>query len=254
MISLDQVLLLKKKVEAAVEKIVSLEAKLKDSEKKLEESNECLKNAENTKDENLEKIQILETKNQELKKENDALRSRCAELTNALSNKTELVSNLEVVQGKIEAEILNALNKLDIVENSVLSKQTDQKNVTQETVSQQKDSLVETDFQDKSESFAENENFPPVQQNADEQATEANINSLEKSEDSLSEDKDLLDFALSSEKSDLENSNAKEQTSPESDENPLEKPNFVESSENLEPEIDFGSDDATEDSKNLEIF
>lgn len=79
MISLDQVLLLQRKVETAVDKI------------------------------------------SQLKSDNDALRSKCAELTKALSEKTELVSRLESEQSKIEEGILTALNRLDIVENSVLT-------------------------------------------------------------------------------------------------------------------------------------
>ena len=86
MISLDQVLLLQKKVETAVEKIGTL-------------------TGENT----------------QLKSENDALRSKCAELTKALSEKTELVSTLESQQGQIEQGILSALNRLSTVENSVLN-------------------------------------------------------------------------------------------------------------------------------------
>jgi len=86
MISLDQVLLLQKKVETAVEKIGA-----------------------------------LTSSNTQLKSENDALRSKCAELTKALSEKTELVSTLESQQGQIEKGILSALNRLDTVENSVLN-------------------------------------------------------------------------------------------------------------------------------------
>ena len=86
MISLDQVLLLQKKVETAVERISAL-------------------NAETS----------------QLKSENDALRRKCAELTKALSEKTELVSNLEADQTKIEQGILLALDRLDTVENSVLN-------------------------------------------------------------------------------------------------------------------------------------
>jgi chromosome segregation ATPase len=78
MISLDQVLLLQKKVESAVQKIAQL----------------------NT--------------------ENDALRSKCNELTNALSVKTEQLSSFETDQGKIEEGILKALDRLNSVENSVL--------------------------------------------------------------------------------------------------------------------------------------
>ena len=78
MISLDQVLLLEKKVESAVAKI------------------------------------------QQLQTENDALRSKCAELTNALSTKSELLSSFESEQSKIENGILHALNRLNAIENSVL--------------------------------------------------------------------------------------------------------------------------------------
>jgi len=78
MISLDQVLLLQKKVESAVLKIAQLNA------------------------------------------ENDALRSKCTELTNALSAKTEQLSSFETDQSKIEEGILKALDRLNSVENSVL--------------------------------------------------------------------------------------------------------------------------------------
>ncbi|MFA6855870.1 MAG: cell division protein ZapB [Treponema sp.] len=78
MISLDQILLLEKKVESAVKKITQLQA------------------------------------------ENDALRSKCSELTNALSSKTELLSSFEQDQSKIEDGILKALDRLNSIENSVL--------------------------------------------------------------------------------------------------------------------------------------
>ena len=83
MISLDQVLLLQKKVETAVEKIKALTAE-----------------------------------NEQLKADNDALRSTCAELTKAVSDKSELVSSLESEQDRIEATILDTLNQLDVVENA----------------------------------------------------------------------------------------------------------------------------------------
>ncbi|MCR5723971.1 MAG: cell division protein ZapB [Treponema sp.] len=78
MITLDQVLLLQKKVESAVAKIAQLKA------------------------------------------ENDALRSKCAELTNALSAKTEQFSTFEADQSRIEHGILQALERLNAVENEVL--------------------------------------------------------------------------------------------------------------------------------------
>lgn len=86
MISLDQVLLLQEKVGTAVEKINSLNAKVS-----------------------------------QLEMDNDALRRKCAELTNALSEKSELVSSLESTQSKIEQSILLTLNRLDAVENSILT-------------------------------------------------------------------------------------------------------------------------------------
>ena len=88
MIKLDQVLLLQEKVEAAVEKIISL----------------------------ADKVSQLES-------ENDALRSKCAELTKAFSEKTELVSTIESTQAKIEESILKTLNRLDSVEDAILSGQ-----------------------------------------------------------------------------------------------------------------------------------
>lgn len=87
MVTLDQVLLLQEKVETAVKKITSLN----------------------------ERVMQLES-------ENDALRSKCAELTKAISEKSELVSTLEDTQAKIEQSILETLNRLDAVQNSILSR------------------------------------------------------------------------------------------------------------------------------------
>ncbi len=78
MISLDQILLLEKKVESAVAKIAQLRA------------------------------------------ENDALRSKCSELTNALSSKSERLSSFEKDQNRIESGIMHALDRLSLIENTVL--------------------------------------------------------------------------------------------------------------------------------------
>ena len=79
MISFDQVLLLQKKVESAVQKIV------------------------------------------ELKTENDALRSKCSELTNALSEKTELLNSFTADEQKIESTIKDALNQLNTIEDTLVA-------------------------------------------------------------------------------------------------------------------------------------
>lgn len=101
MISLDQVLLLQEKVGTAVEKINSLNAK------------------------------VLQ-----LESDNDALRRKCAELTNALSEKSELVSSLESTQSKIEQSILLTLNRLDAVENSILTTEDGSTETESQTVVQ----------------------------------------------------------------------------------------------------------------------
>ena len=102
MVSLDQVLLLKNKVENAVAKIAQLNA------------------------------------------ENAALRRKCAELTNALSAKTEQFSSFQEDQDKIEEGILKALERLDSVENTVHSSalHTEEKPVLQTVSSVPHDSDI----------------------------------------------------------------------------------------------------------------
>jgi FtsZ-binding cell division protein ZapB len=67
-----------------------------------------------------QKVESAVKKISQLQAENDALRSRCAELTNALSSKSEQLSAFEQDQGKIESGILKALDRLSAIENSVL--------------------------------------------------------------------------------------------------------------------------------------
>ena len=67
-----------------------------------------------------EKVESAVAKIAQLKAENDALRSKCAELTNALSAKTEQFSTFEADQSKIEHGILQALERLNAVENAVV--------------------------------------------------------------------------------------------------------------------------------------
>lgn len=67
-----------------------------------------------------QKVESAVKKISQLQAENDALRSKCAELTNALSSKSEQLSAFEQDQGKIESGILKALDRLSGIENSVL--------------------------------------------------------------------------------------------------------------------------------------
>ena len=67
-----------------------------------------------------QKVESAVEKIQQLQAENDALRSKCNELTNALSEKSEQLSNFESDQSQIENGIKKALDRLNSIENSVL--------------------------------------------------------------------------------------------------------------------------------------
>ncbi len=67
-----------------------------------------------------QKVESAVAKIQQLQAENDALRSKCSELTNALSAKSEQLSNFESDQSQIEDGIKKALDRLNSIENSVL--------------------------------------------------------------------------------------------------------------------------------------
>ena len=142
MISLEQIMLLRSKVDTAVERLGALTAE-----------------------------------NSQLKSENDALRSKCAELTNALSEKTELVSNLEADQSKIEEGILLALNRLNTVENTVLGTKSTSSEVPSSEVPSQEVPLSQTESPVQSNNVTEaqpsKESENPVQQeNVSEPANE----------------------------------------------------------------------------------
>ena len=67
-----------------------------------------------------QKVESAVEKIQQLEAENDALRNKCSELTNALSEKTEQLSAYESEQNKIESGIKKAIDRLNSIENSVL--------------------------------------------------------------------------------------------------------------------------------------
>jgi len=67
-----------------------------------------------------EKVETAVAKISQLNAENDALRKKCAELTNALSAKSEQVAAFESDQNKIEETILKALDRLNSVEHYIL--------------------------------------------------------------------------------------------------------------------------------------
>ena len=67
-----------------------------------------------------EKVESAVEKIQQLEAENDALRSKCSELTNALSAKTEQLKAYESEQSKIESGIIKVIDRLNSIENTVL--------------------------------------------------------------------------------------------------------------------------------------
>lgn len=135
MIPLEKVLLLQNKVNAAVEKIGQLNNELS-----------------------------------QLKEENDALRKKCAELTNSLSDKTEQVSTLEAEQNQIEQGILLALDRLNSVENSVLNSANAMESVTQKNSTFQQEpaeisAAIQDDINQNAEENLQSDNQPEVQEN-----------------------------------------------------------------------------------------
>ena len=67
-----------------------------------------------------QKVESAVEKIQQLEAENDALRNKCSELTNALSAKSEQLKAYESDQQKIESGIIKAIDRLNSIENSVL--------------------------------------------------------------------------------------------------------------------------------------
>jgi hypothetical protein len=67
-----------------------------------------------------QKVESAVAKIAQLNAENAALRSKCTELTNALSAKSEQFSSFQTDQNKIEESILKALDRLNTVENTIL--------------------------------------------------------------------------------------------------------------------------------------
>ena len=82
----------------------------------------------------VKKVESIVAKTLKLQAENDALRTKCAELTNALSAKTEQLASFEREQSMVEGGILKALERLSSIENSIL--QASDNSIQQNTVQQ----------------------------------------------------------------------------------------------------------------------
>ena len=83
-----------------------------------------------------EKVESAVKRIEQLNAENAALRSKCAELSNALEAKSEQFSSFESNQSKIEEGILKALSRLNAVENVVLQASATQSSSVSSQVTQ----------------------------------------------------------------------------------------------------------------------
>ena len=128
-----------------------------------------------------EKVESAVEKIKQLEAENDALRNKCSELTNALSAKTEQLAAVESDQNKIESGIIKAIDRLNSIENTVLKAAGQTASVglaaTAEKVLEESAEPVEEAFEEPVEEPAEEPIEEPVEQPAEEPAM--NFDSME---------------------------------------------------------------------------
>ena len=132
-----------------------------------------------------EKVESAVEKIKQLEAENDALRNKCSELTNALSAKTEQLAAVESDQNKIESGIIKAIDRLNSIENTVLKAAGQTASVglaaTAEKVLEESaepvEEAVEESFEEPVEEPAEEPIEEPVEQPAEEPAM--NFDSME---------------------------------------------------------------------------
>lgn len=135
-----------------------------------------------------QKVESAVKKITQLQAENDALRSKCAELTNALSCKSEQLSSYEQNQNKIESGILQALDRLSSIENSVLNSVTNalQNQNNNQNIQVASPSNPEVTFQKQEDSFIKDQSSvadaPLLQNNFQGQIAHSQITQSDKTE------------------------------------------------------------------------
>ncbi|MDE7290571.1 MAG: cell division protein ZapB [Treponemataceae bacterium] len=119
------------------------------------------------------KVESAVLKIEQLKSENDALRTKCSELTNALSEKTELLSGFMADEKAIESGIMSALSRLDSVENALLDNAM--QNSVQGAPSQVQEQFSEAQIASEAagENQAPQDSVPQVQEGANQENTVA---------------------------------------------------------------------------------
>lgn len=115
-----------------------------------------------------QKVESAVEKIKRLQAENDALRKSCEELTNALSVKSEQLSQFEQEQSQIESGIKNALERLTAIENSVLEATSQKPQDIQKTVEQTIEQSFETTTVSPApqNTISQNNTFSAPQENA----------------------------------------------------------------------------------------
>lgn len=146
-----------------------------------------------------QKVESAVEKIQQLQAENDALRSKCAELTNALSAKSEQLSSFETDSSRIETGIQKALDRLNSIENSIL-KTGSQVSTSTPPVNSTPTVQVVQDFNsmDTIDETQTNDSKAPVESNVT--AEEETLDSSDETmDDSIIEDEPMEDEAFGDE-------------------------------------------------------
>ena len=202
-----------------------------------------------------QKVESAVVKIQQLQAENDALRKQCAELTNALSSKSEQLSSFESNQSQIESGILNALDRLNQIENSVLKvagqdavQNQTQPQIIQNTVTIQYNEPI---LQQTTQSFDTMQEVEKDSSEAEEEVTEDASNT----EDSSFEPSQTNYFQDSPASQDLESSNTEETHFVESTIEQNVEMNIQEYDQSdLQQEYDFSNEEDSSDNLGFDIF
>lgn len=202
-----------------------------------------------------QKVESAVVKIQQLQAENDALRKQCAELTNALSSKSEQLSSFESNQSQIESGILNALDRLNQIENSVLKvagqdavQNQTQPQIIQNTVTIQNNEPI---LQQTTQSFDTMQEVEKDPSEAEEEVTEDASNT----EESSFEPSQTNYFQNSPASQDLESSNTEETHFVESTIEQNVEMNIQEYDQSdLQQEYDFSNEEDSSDNLGFDIF
>lgn len=202
-----------------------------------------------------QKVESAVVKIQQLQAENDALRKQCAELTNALSSKSEQLSSFESNQSQIESGILNALDRLNQIENSVLKvagqdavQNQTQPQIIQNTVTIQNNEPI---LQQTTQSFDTMQEVEKDSSEAEEEVTE----DASDTEESSFEPSQTNYFQDSPASQDLESSNTEETHFVESTIEQNVEMNIQEYDQSdLQQEYDFSNEEDSSDNLGFDIF